>query len=84
MCVVGQGDFTRGLVSDPPTHLWTRSFNFAGLPYMTSLYRSGLYVVTGSAIGVALPVFLQPAHRRGWHLLWISAYVRGIPPSLRL
>ncbi|KZV79312.1 hypothetical protein EXIGLDRAFT_688846 [Exidia glandulosa HHB12029] len=25
MCVVGQGDFTRRLVADPPTHLWTRS-----------------------------------------------------------
>lgn len=75
MVIVGQGDFTRDLITHPPTHLWTRTFNFAGVPYMTGVYRRGLYVVTGSAIAVALSVFLQPAYRKGWYLLWISSCV---------
>jgi hypothetical protein len=72
MCVVGQGDFTGGLIADPPMHLWTRTMKFTGLPIMTSFYRSGLYVVTGSAIGVALPVFMQRHPKSRWHLLWIA------------
>lgn len=75
MCVVGQGDFTRGLIADPPMHLWTRQFKFVGLPYMCNFYRSGLYVCTGSAIGVALSIFLQRDPRSKWHLLWICRCV---------
>ncbi|KAH7908903.1 hypothetical protein BJ138DRAFT_302359 [Hygrophoropsis aurantiaca] len=75
MYIVGQGDFTRGLIADPPTYLWTRSFKFVGLPYMASFYRSGVYVVTGSAIGVALSVFLQLDPGSKWHLLWICGNV---------
>jgi len=75
MCVVGQGDFTRGLIADPPTHLWTRQYKFVGLPYMCTFYRSGLYVCTGSAIGVALSIFLQRDPRSRWHLLWICSNI---------
>ncbi|GAU27082.1 hypothetical protein TSUD_103910 [Trifolium subterraneum] len=28
------GDFTKSLVSSPPSHLWIRSVHFAGLPYL--------------------------------------------------
>ncbi len=84
MCVVGQGDFTRGLIADPPTHLWTRMYKFTGLPLMTSFFRSGLYVVTGSAIGVALSIFIQRDPKSKWHMLWISGYVYValVPESL--
>ncbi len=75
MCVVGQGDFTRGLIASPPTYLWTRAMKFTGLPIMTSFYRSGLYVVTGSAIGVALSIFMQRDPKSRWYLLWIARYV---------
>jgi hypothetical protein len=75
MCIVGQGDFTRNLIANPPTYLWTRTFKFVGLPIMTSLYRSGLYVVTGSAIGVALSIFLQRDPKSSWHLLWVCGLV---------
>ncbi|KAF9516669.1 hypothetical protein BS47DRAFT_1292070 [Hydnum rufescens UP504] len=75
MYVVGQGDFTRGLIADPPSHLWTRQYKFVGLPYMCSFYRSGLYVCTGSAIGVALSIFLQRDPRSRWHLLWVSSNI---------
>ncbi|CAH8284252.1 unnamed protein product [Eruca vesicaria subsp. sativa] len=32
------GDFTKSLVSNPPTHLWIRTVHFAGLPYLVNLY----------------------------------------------
>jgi len=32
------GDFTKSLVSKPPTHLWVRTVHFAGLPYLVNLY----------------------------------------------
>ncbi|KAH8827519.1 hypothetical protein DL96DRAFT_1464630, partial [Flagelloscypha sp. PMI_526] len=75
MLVVGQGDFTRDLIARPPTHLYTRMVKFVGLPYMVNMYRSGLYVVTGAAIGVALSVFLQPDPKSRWHLLWIASRI---------
>ena len=28
-----QGDFTRSLVNDPPTHLWTRQLKVSALSY---------------------------------------------------
>ncbi|KAF8334669.1 uncharacterized protein EI90DRAFT_2892249, partial [Cantharellus anzutake] len=75
MCVVGQGDFTQGLIANPPSYLWTRTMKFTGLPIMTSFYRSGLYVVTGSAIGVALSIFMQRDPKSRWHLLWIASNI---------
>lgn len=84
MCIVGQGDFTRNLIANPPTYLWTRKFKFVGLPIMTSLYRSGLYVVTGSAIGVALSIFLQRDPKSNWHLLWVCRSVNLLIYSIVL
>ena len=34
-----QGDFTRGLVNDPPRTLWTRQLKFAGVSNTSTLYR---------------------------------------------
>jgi hypothetical protein len=82
MCIVGQGDFTRNLIANPPTYLWTRKFKFVGLPIMTSLYRSGVYVVTGSAIGVALSIFLQRDPKSSWHLLWVCRLVNHLIYSI--
>jgi hypothetical protein len=75
MCVVGQGDFTLDLIANPPTRLWTRQYKFVGLPYICPMYHCGLYVVTGSAIGVGLSPFLQRDPKSKWHLLWISRCV---------
>ncbi|ANM68021.1 transmembrane protein [Arabidopsis thaliana] len=38
------GDFTKSLVSKPPTHLWVRTVHFAGLPYLVNLYDKVLLV----------------------------------------
>ncbi|OMO65340.1 hypothetical protein COLO4_31331 [Corchorus olitorius] len=54
------GDFTKSLVSNPPTHLWVRQVHFAGLPYLVNMYNRALLVATGSGICVFLSFLLQP------------------------
>ncbi|THG97906.1 hypothetical protein EW026_g4190 [Hermanssonia centrifuga] len=64
----GQGDPTCSLVSDPPTHLYTRQLKFAGLTYLTHLYRRGIAICTD--IGAALSTCVQLDKR---FLLWIGS-----------
>ncbi|KAM0939488.1 putative ferredoxin-NADP reductase (FNR), nucleotide-binding domain-containing protein [Dioscorea sansibarensis] len=56
------GDFTKGLVSDPPNHLWVRGLHFAGLPYLVNMYNRAVLVATGSGICVFLSFLLQPCN----------------------
>jgi hypothetical protein len=70
MMVGVQGDWTRRIVSDPPTHLYTREMKFAGLPYLSSLYRKGIMICTGSGIGAVLSTCLQLDN---WFLIWIGS-----------
>ncbi|CAI9783731.1 unnamed protein product [Fraxinus pennsylvanica] len=65
------GDFTKSLVSNPPSHLWVRKVHFAGLPYLTNLYDRALLVATGSGICVFLSFLLQPC-RADVCLLWVT------------
>ncbi|XP_037497145.1 adenylate-forming reductase 03009 [Jatropha curcas] len=55
------GDFTKSLVSNPPSHLWVRQVHFAGLPYLVNMYDRVLLVATGSGICVFLSFLLQPS-----------------------
>ncbi|KAI3680780.1 hypothetical protein L6452_35556 [Arctium lappa] len=65
------GDFTKSLVSNPPSHLWVRQVHFAGLPYLVNMYNRVLVVATGSGICVFLSFLLQrgPADVC---LLWVA------------
>ncbi|KAI0002181.1 hypothetical protein BJV74DRAFT_817529 [Russula compacta] len=65
-----QGDFTRNLVLNPPTHLWTRQLKFAGVSNTSTLYRRGIYICTGSGIGSALSTCIQ---NPDWYLIWIGS-----------
>ncbi|KZP04466.1 hypothetical protein FIBSPDRAFT_730620 [Athelia psychrophila] len=65
-----QGDFTRGLVDNPPTKIWTRQLKFAGVSNTSSLYKRGIRVCTGTGIGAALSTCLQSPD---WHLIWIGS-----------
>ncbi|KAF8653301.1 hypothetical protein AX16_004001 [Volvariella volvacea WC 439] len=65
-----QGDFTRGLVENPPTHLWTRELKFAGVSNTSTLYRRGIRVCTGTGLGAALSTCLQSPN---WYLIWIGS-----------
>lgn len=65
------GDFTRRLVSDPPTHLWVRGLHFAGLPYLINMYKRVVVVATGSGICVFLSFLVQrcPADV---YVIWVA------------
>ncbi|KAI9465291.1 hypothetical protein BJY52DRAFT_1114066 [Lactarius psammicola] len=66
-----QGDFTRKLVHDPPTHLWTRQLKARRhISHSSALYRRGIRVCTGTGIGAALSTCLQDPD---WYLIWIGS-----------
>ncbi|KAH9977208.1 hypothetical protein BGW80DRAFT_1456530 [Lactifluus volemus] len=65
-----QGDFTKGLVNNPPRTLWTRQLKFAGVSNTSTLYKRGVRVCTGTGIGAALSTCLQSPH---WYLIWIGS-----------
>lgn len=65
------GDFTRGLISDPPTHLWVRNLRFAGLPYLINMYKKVVVVATGSGICVFLSFLLQPCSA-DVYVIWVA------------
>ncbi|RPD53448.1 hypothetical protein L226DRAFT_516932 [Lentinus tigrinus ALCF2SS1-7] len=65
-----QGDFTRSLVNEPPTHVWTRQLKFAGVSHTSTLYKRGIRVCTGTGLGAALSTCLQ---NPDWYLIWIGS-----------
>ncbi|KAL0854942.1 hypothetical protein Bca101_060094 [Brassica carinata] len=65
------GDFTKSLVSYPPSHLWVRTVHFAGLPYLVNLYDKVLLVATGSGICVFLS-FLMQQSKAEVYLIWVA------------
>lgn len=65
-----QGDFTRSLVTNPPTHIWTRQLKFAGVSNTSALYHRGIRVCTGTGLGAALSTCLQSPN---WYLIWIGS-----------
>ncbi|KAI0665659.1 hypothetical protein C8Q78DRAFT_545049 [Trametes maxima] len=65
-----QGDFTRSLVHEPPTHIWTRQLKFAGVSHSSTLYKRGIRVCTGTGLGAALSTCLQ---NPDWYLIWIGS-----------
>ncbi|GLT29557.1 hypothetical protein SLA2020_044160 [Shorea laevis] len=69
------GDFTKSLVSNPPSHLWVRQVHFAGLPYLVNMYNRVLLVATGSGICVFLSFLLQPC-RASVCLLWVAKGIK--------
>ncbi|KAJ7569249.1 hypothetical protein O6H91_01G068500 [Diphasiastrum complanatum] len=69
------GDFTKGLVEDPPSHIWVRSFHFAGAPYLVNMYERAVLVATGSGIGVYMSFLLQQT-RADCHVIWIAKSIR--------
>lgn len=65
------GDFTKSLVSNPPSHLWVREVRFAGLPYLVNMYNKVLLVATGSGICVFLSFLLQKCKAEVC-LVWVA------------
>lgn len=62
------GDWTGRFIDDQPTHLWVKGIPTAGVGNIDQLFRSVLWVATGSGIGPCLPHLL--AKTAPAHLLW--------------
>lgn len=65
-----QGDFTKQLVENPPTHIWTREVKVAGVSNTSTLYKRGIRVCTGTGLGASLSTCLQ---NPDWYLIWIGS-----------
>nr|GEZ18099.1 adenylate-forming reductase 03009 [Tanacetum cinerariifolium] len=65
------GDFTKSLVSNPPSHSWVRQVHFAGLPYLVNMYNRVLLVATGLGICVFVSFLLQQGPADVC-LLWVA------------
>ncbi|KAB5550783.1 hypothetical protein GE09DRAFT_1239714 [Coniochaeta sp. 2T2.1] len=65
-----QGDFTKGLVMDPPKTVWTRELKFAGVGHASAMFKRGIRVCTGTGIGAALSTCIQSPD---WFLIWIGS-----------
>ncbi|KAJ3541713.1 hypothetical protein NM208_g4477 [Fusarium decemcellulare] len=65
-----QGDFTKGLISDPPKTVWTRQLKFAGIGHASAMFKKGIRVCTGTGIGSALSTCIQSPN---WFLIWIGS-----------
>jgi len=62
------GDWTGRLIEAPPTHLWVKGITTAGVAHIETLFKSVVYVATGSGIGPVLPHLL--AQQVPIHLIW--------------
>ncbi|KAJ4290481.1 hypothetical protein N0V90_010698 [Kalmusia sp. IMI 367209] len=65
-----QGDFTKGLVANPPKTVWTRELKFAGVGHASAMFKRGIRVCTGTGIGAALSTCIQSPN---WFLIWIGS-----------
>lgn len=65
-----QGDFTMGLVKDPPKTVWTRELKFAGVGHASAMFKRGIRICTGTGIGAALSTCIQDPN---WFLIWIGS-----------
>lgn len=62
------GDWTGELIEQPPTHVWVKGITTAGVARIETLFKSVVYVATGSGIGPVLPHLL--AKQVPIHLIW--------------
>ncbi|KAF1940656.1 hypothetical protein EJ02DRAFT_494380 [Clathrospora elynae] len=65
-----QGDFTKGLVANPPKTVWTRELKFAGVGHASAMFHRGIRICTGTGIGAALSTCIQSPN---WFLIWIGS-----------
>ncbi|KAH7336722.1 hypothetical protein BKA65DRAFT_479597 [Rhexocercosporidium sp. MPI-PUGE-AT-0058] len=65
-----QGDFTKSIVEDPPTAVWTRELKFAGVGHASAMFKRGIRICTGTGIGAALSTCIQSEN---WFLIWIGS-----------
>lgn len=64
------GDWTARFIDDPPRHIWVKGIPTAGVGNVDQMFRSVLWVATGSGIGPCLPHLL--ARTAPAKLLWAT------------
>jgi hypothetical protein len=84
--VSNAGDFTKRIISNPPTHLWKRGIPTAGVLTVCPLFKRVVLVATGSGLGPCLSIII--ANKTPCRILWIAAnpeqtYGQGIIDEVR-
>lgn len=69
------GDWTGELIEQPPSHVWVKGITTAGVAHIETLFKSVVYVATGSGIGPVLPHLL--AGQVPIHLIWSTRSPRA-------
>jgi hypothetical protein len=64
------GDFTRGMIRSPPSHIWMRGAPTTGVMRLSSLFSPIVIVATGSGIGPCLSFLNVYAGRHDMRVLW--------------
>jgi hypothetical protein len=62
------GDWTGEFIEQMPTHVWVKGITTAGVAHIETLFKSVVYIATGSGIGPVLPHLL--ARQVPIHLVW--------------
>jgi hypothetical protein len=62
------GDWTGEFIEQLPTHVWVKGITTAGVAHIETLFKSVVYIATGSGIGPVLPHLL--ARQVPIHLIW--------------
>lgn len=65
------GDFTKGLIEQPPDFIYTRLIKFPGFSYCHRMYHSGVAICTGAAIGVFISLFSNKG-LTNFSLIWVG------------
>ncbi|KAM0274972.1 hypothetical protein ACHAQH_007702 [Verticillium albo-atrum] len=79
------GDWTKRIIENPPTTIWTRGTPASGVLAIAPLFKKIVLVGTGSGIGPCLPVLME--RRVPARVLWstknpISTYGQGIMDTI--
>ncbi|KAF3351363.1 hypothetical protein VD0002_g2691 [Verticillium dahliae] len=79
------GDWTKRIIENPPTSIWTRGTPASGVLAVAPLFKKMVLVSTGSGIGPCLPVLME--RRVPARVLWstknpLSTYGQGIMDTI--
>jgi hypothetical protein len=75
MMISGVGDFTKELISSPPSTLFVRRLKFPGLPFCVPMYRRSVIIATGAGMAPYLSL-LSVLPRGGHRLIWVGRSFR--------
>lgn len=69
------GDWTGAFIEQAPSHVWVKGITTAGVAHIETLFKSVVYIATGSGIGPVLPHLL--ARQVPIRLIWSTRSPRA-------